>query len=58
MQEVYVEGSQPESGLDKKWDLTWKLTEAKRAKGTAQVVEHLPSKNKALTQFNPQYHQF
>jgi hypothetical protein len=37
------------SQAKKMWDHTWKITKAKRDGGMTQVVEHLPSKCKALS---------
>jgi hypothetical protein len=38
--------------LDKKQDPKFKIAGAKRAGGMAQVVKHLPSKNKVLSSNN------
>jgi hypothetical protein len=43
-------------GWENTQDPIWKITQAKRAEGTAQVVECLPRKCWALSS-KPQYHQ-
>jgi hypothetical protein len=44
-----------QASLGKKQDPIFKMTGAKSARGMVQVVEHLPSKCKALSS-KPQYH--
>jgi hypothetical protein len=41
-----------QAALGKKQDFVSKINKAKRAEGMAQVIDHLPSKSKALNNLN------